>query len=155
MIERGLLSSLQLETVVYAGQRHGIFGDDGVRSGFLLGDGAGMGKGRQIAGIIYDNYIRGRKKHVWLSASADLADDARRDLSDIGASKMPVCNLNDMRYGDLRREFGNGTLFCTYSCLIGSKGGKDLKETRIDQVVQWCGGAQVGVSICNPTVSPC
>eukprot|EP01043_Picozoa_sp_COSAG02_P103307 COSAG02_NODE_39319_length_418_cov_1.188088_2_plen_33_part_01 len=33
-----------------------------------------MGKGRQIAGLIFNN-IRGNKteKHIWLSASADLA----------------------------------------------------------------------------------
>jgi len=48
--------------------------------GFFLGDGAGVGKGRQLAGIIYENWLNGRKKHIWLSASSDLSFDARRDL---------------------------------------------------------------------------
>ena len=30
-----------------------------------VGDGAGVGKGRTIAGIIYQNYLEGRKKALW------------------------------------------------------------------------------------------
>ena len=30
-------------------------------AGFFIGDGAGVGKGRQISGIILDNYARGRR----------------------------------------------------------------------------------------------
>ena len=47
------------ETIV-----HGMTG-----AGFFIGDGAGVGKGRQIAGIILDNYVRGRRRAVWLSTS--------------------------------------------------------------------------------------
>jgi len=43
-----------------------------VRAGFLLGDGAGMGKGRTLAGFVVENIARGRKKHVWVSVSSDL-----------------------------------------------------------------------------------
>jgi len=32
----------------------------------------------QIAGIILDNYARGRTKHVWFSISSDLIVDAKR-----------------------------------------------------------------------------
>ena len=54
-IQHGLISRLQLETVVYAAFRHSIMlkdehGVDFQRSGILLGDGPGIGKGRQIAG---------------------------------------------------------------------------------------------------------
>jgi len=31
----------------------------------VTGDGAGVGKGRTIAGIIYENYLRGRKRSLW------------------------------------------------------------------------------------------
>lgn len=41
------LSILQLEGVQYACQRHQHFLPDGTRAGFFLGDGAGVGKGRQ------------------------------------------------------------------------------------------------------------
>ena len=42
------------------------------RAAFLLGDGAGMGKGRTLAGFVVENIARGRKKHVWISVSSDL-----------------------------------------------------------------------------------
>ena len=32
---------------------------------WLTGDGAGVGKGRTIAGIIYENYLHGRKRSLW------------------------------------------------------------------------------------------
>ena len=38
----------------------------GERAGFLIGDGAGVGKGRTIAGIIFENFLQGRKKAIWV-----------------------------------------------------------------------------------------
>ena len=29
------------------------------------GDGAGVGKGRTIAGLLYENYLLGRRKSLW------------------------------------------------------------------------------------------
>jgi len=43
---------------------------------------------QQIAGIILDNYARGRTKHVWFSMSSDLIVDARRSAILYGVSKM-------------------------------------------------------------------
>ena len=60
---------------------------------FLLGDGAGIGKGRQIAGLIYEQFIRGQRRAVWFSASADLCKDAERDFADIGAGNIPLLSL--------------------------------------------------------------
>lgn len=94
IIDEGRLSALQLEAIVYACQQHENFLPDGSRSGFLIGDGAGVGKGRTVAGIIYENYLLGRKKALWLSVSNDLKYDAERDLRDIGAKKIQVYPLN-------------------------------------------------------------
>ena len=58
LISSGKLSSLQLEGVLYAAQRHQKMLHTGERAGFFLGDGAGVGKGRQIAGLILDSYSR-------------------------------------------------------------------------------------------------
>lgn len=66
----------------------------GKRAGFLIGDGAGVGKGRTIAGIIFENYLKGRKKAIWVSVSNDLKYDSERDLHDIGAAKIQVHALN-------------------------------------------------------------
>lgn len=46
-------------------QQHEILLPSGQRAGFLIGDGAGVGKGRTVAGIILENYLRGRKKSLW------------------------------------------------------------------------------------------
>ena len=70
---------LQLETVIYAAFRHSITLKDGSRSGLLLGDGPGIGKGRQIAGIIFNNFRQDRKKAIWFSVSADLKEDVGLD----------------------------------------------------------------------------
>ena len=53
----GALSNLQMETVVYAGMRHATQLPNGTTAGFFLGDGVGLGKGRQLAGIILDNWL--------------------------------------------------------------------------------------------------
>ena len=66
----------------------------GERAGFLIGDGAGVGKGRTIAGIIYENFLQGRKKAIWVSVSNDLKYDAERDLRDIGANNIQVSHFD-------------------------------------------------------------
>ena len=50
----------------------------GYCKGFLVGDGAGMGKGRTLAGFVLENNSVGRKRHIWVSVSSDLYDDAKR-----------------------------------------------------------------------------
>lgn len=94
-VQSGALSALQLESITYASQQHEQLLPDGSRAGFLIGDGAGVGKGRTIAGIIFENYLRGRKRAIWISVSNDLKYDAERDLQDIGASKIKACNLTN------------------------------------------------------------
>ena len=97
VIDEGRLSALQLESIVYTSQQHDQFLDDGNRAGFLIGDGAGVGKGRTIAGIIYENFCKGRKRAVWVSVSNDLKYDAERDLKDIGATGIDVHFLSKVR----------------------------------------------------------
>lgn len=92
-IRSGSLSALQLESITYASQQHEHLLPDSTRAGFLIGDGAGVGKGRTIAGIIFENYLKGRKRAIWVSVSNDLKYDAERDLNDIGASKIEVHGL--------------------------------------------------------------
>lgn len=125
IIYDGKLSNLQLEAVVYGCQRHmtdlpgandyhgfgrsqsaeGIMEESqAIRAGFLLGDGAGMGKGRTLAGFVVENIARGRKKHVWISVSNDLYEDAKRDLRDLGLSEFAennCFNLGKLPYESL------------------------------------------------------
>ncbi|MDQ3256785.1 MAG: strawberry notch family protein, partial [Acidobacteriota bacterium] len=50
IVTEGRLSTIQLERVIYAGQRHELRLPDGARGGFYVGDGTGVGKGRILAG---------------------------------------------------------------------------------------------------------
>jgi len=96
-INSGSLSALQLEAITYTCQQHDHVLPDGSRAGFLIGDGAGVGKGRTIAGLIFENFLKGRKKAIWVSVSNDLKFDAERDLSDIGTSNIKVYSLNKVQ----------------------------------------------------------
>lgn len=148
LVTAGTLSSLQLEGIVYACQRHQQILPSGSRAGFFIGDGAGVGKGRQIAGIILDNFGRGRTKHIWFSISADLIVDARRDLQDIGCFIKVIegCQQLDRetKVFGLPAGFKEGVLFSTYATLVSSvqKGGplSTTKQSRLKQLVDWCGG---------------
>lgn len=92
-LDAGLLSALQLEAIVYACQRHDIILPDKIRAGFFIGDGPGVGKGRTAAGIVWENYLRGRKKALWVSVSSDLKHDAQRDFKEIGATQIQVIKI--------------------------------------------------------------
>ena len=50
LIDERRLSNVQLEAVAYASQMHDIIMPNRSRAGYLIGDGAGVGKGRTIAG---------------------------------------------------------------------------------------------------------
>ncbi|RHN74383.1 putative chromatin regulator PHD family [Medicago truncatula] len=133
------LSCLQIETLVYACQRHLQHVPSGPRAGFFIGDGAGVGKGRTVAGLIWENWHHGRRKTLWISVGSDLKFDARRDLDDMGASCIPVHALNKLPYTKLdTKSVGvrEGVIFSTYSSLIASS---DRGRTRMQQLVQWCG----------------
>jgi len=56
IVTEGRLSDIQLERVIYAGQRHEQRQPDRSLAGFFVGDGTGVGKGRVLAGIIADNW---------------------------------------------------------------------------------------------------
>lgn len=151
-INAGQLSALQLESITYASQAHDHLLADGSRAGFLVGDGAGVGKGRTIAGIIYENYLKGRKKAIWISVSNDLRYDAERDLRDIGASRIHVYALNKLKYAKINSSENNnikkGVIFGTYSALIGESQSTTGKyKSRLKQLLQWCGEDFDGVIV--------
>ena len=150
-IECGELSALQLEAITYASQRHGCILPSGERAGFLIGDGAGVGKGRTVAGLIYENYLLGRKRALWLSVSNDLKVDAERDLRDIGAGRIEVHSLNKLKYAKISsKENGSikkGVIFATYSSLIGESQSSGKYKTRLKQLLKWCGKDYDGVIV--------
>lgn len=151
VIDRGCLSALQLEAITYAAQQHETFLPNGERAAYLIGDGAGVGKGRTIAGIIYENYLLGRKRSLWFSVSNDLKYDAERDLRDIGAKNIQVHSLNKFKYGKISSKHNGsvkkGVIFATYSSLIGESQSGGKYKTRFDQLLHWCGEDYDGVIV--------
>ena len=119
--------------------------------------------------MIVENWLAGRRRHVWLSVSPDLEHDARRDLRDLtarmeGRVEIPVFSLSKMSYREVGRS--EGVLFCTYSALVSREGlnaaekdrqaaleegdegaaaaasaGGAAKRRRLDQIVAWMRGA--------------
>ncbi|XP_010260806.1 PREDICTED: protein strawberry notch [Nelumbo nucifera] len=141
------LSCLQIETIVYACQRQLQHLQNGARAGFFIGDGAGVGKGRTIAGLIWENWHHGRRKALWVSVGSDLKFDARRDLDDVGATCIEVHALNKLPYSKLdSKSVGvrEGVIFLTYSSLIASS---EKGRSRLQQLLQWCGSEYDGVLV--------
>ena len=104
------------------------------RRGWMLGDGTGCGKGRQVAAIILDHWLRGRRRALWLSASDKLLEDARRDWAAIGGSEADIIPLGKFRQGaDIPQEAG--ILFATYATLRSPA--RQGKRSRLEQIVDW------------------
>ena len=108
------------------------------RRGWMLGDGTGCGKGRQVAAIILDHRLRGRKKALWLSQSDKLLEDARRDWTALGGLESDVIPLGNFRQG-MEIPLDEGILFCTYATLRSPS--RQGKPSRLDQIVEWLAGS--------------
>lgn len=164
ILDDGILSGPQLESVIYAGEAHqthleGWFkpseiagsvvaaneNEEGAfqfRKGWFLGDGTGCGKGRQVAGIILDNWLSGRRRAVWVSKSDKLLEDARRDWMALGGRESDIVPLAKFRQGkDLK--LAEGILFVTYATLRSAE--REGKAARLDQVIDWLGSDFDGV----------
>ena len=137
----GILSDAQLENVVYAGQAHEQMLGNGSRKGYFIGDGTGVGKGRQISGIIMDNFMQGRKKAVWISASAELVNDAKRDWKDLGGNPDDVIDMRGTKLIKNGIQADSGILFGAYSTLANSKN----KDARFKMIRDWLGADFDGV----------
>ncbi len=159
VVRDGLLSEAQLETLIYAGSAFardlpGRFlpVDEGCelkasdeegasyRGGYFLGDGTGAGKGRQIAGILLDRWLRGSRRHIWISKNETLLEDARRDWAALGRLPLDVQPLSRWKLG-APLEMDAGILFVTYPTLRSGR----ADATRLRQILDWAGAKFDGV----------
>ena len=108
------------------------------RRGWMLGDGTGCGKGRQVAAIILDNRLRGRKRALWLSQSDKLLEDARRDWTALGGLDSDVIPLGNFRQG-MEIPLDEGILFATYATLRSPS--RQGRPSRLEQIVEWLAGS--------------
>lgn len=66
--------------------------------------------------------------------------DAKRDLRDLGLDSYAdekCFLLGKLPYDNLAKNYKEGVMFVTYQTLIGKN---KVKKTRMDQLLQWCGG---------------
>ena len=166
VVADGILSDAQLESFIYAGEAHSEFlasswtvdatfdvvaaaredAENAVRfrRGWFLGDGPGAGKGRQVAGILLDNWLKGRRRAVWISKSDKLIEDAQRDWSALGMERLLVTPLSRFRQGTTIR-LAEGVLFTTYATLRTDDRGERL--SCVGQIVEWLGSDFDGVIV--------
>ena len=114
------------------------------RRGWFLGDGTGAGKGRQVAAIILDNWLRGRRRAVWISKSDKLIEDAERDWTAIGGYRSDLVPLSRFRQG-AAIALEEGILFTTYATLRTQARGD--KPSRVQQIIDWLGREFDGVVV--------
>lgn len=146
IITNGELTDVQLEALALAGAAHEVVSPDGRRRGFLVGHGTGVGKGRISAGVILDNWRRGRQKAVWVSENWRLGMDAKRDWSGLGQDPALVFLANKFTSAKPLDKLQKGVVFTTYSTLRGKATSK-RKESRVDQLVNWLGEGFDGVIV--------
>ncbi|WP_066560939.1 strawberry notch family protein [Croceicoccus bisphenolivorans] len=160
LVAKGLLSAAQAETLIYAASAHvrDLPGrlepeDKGCslkasaegqtyRQGYFLGDGTGAGKGRQVASVILDRWVRGERRHIWVSKNEALLEDARRDWAALGGLPIDIQPLASWKLGTpiAMRE---GILFVTYPTLRSGRN----DATRLDQILAWAGDDFEGVIV--------
>ena len=88
LLTTNLLSSSQLDAVGLCCEQHEkVFND--VRSGFLLGDGTGVGKSRIISGIYLENYWCGRRKCLWVTVNQVVASASESEFHVLQEAVLP------------------------------------------------------------------
>lgn len=154
------LSEAQLETIIYAGEAHArdlvgrfssnLAGDrliedregKAYRTGFFIADGTGVGKGREAAGIILDQWNRANRRAIWISM-ADLIEDARRDWTALGGLAIDIQPISNFPLGtSITTE--SGIIFLTYAAL---RSARHDTASRLQQLLDWTGEDFVGVIV--------
>lgn len=160
LIARGVLSAAQAETLIYAASAHsrdlsGLYEPEDrgcalkasgegkcYRMGYFLGDGTGAGKGRQVASAMLDRWVRGERRHIWISKNEALLEDARRDWSALGGLPIDIQPLGQWKLG-VPVGMREGILFVTYPTLRSGRS----DATRLDQLLDWAGEDFDGVIV--------
>jgi hypothetical protein len=146
VVEDGVLSDVQLETVLYACDAHEKHIDLEIptieghaetvraRLGYLIGDGGGVGKGRQLAGIIRNFVSHGGRRVLWVSETEALLEDAQRDWVDLGGRAEEVVPLNRWPV-NTAVPLTEAIIFTTYATLRSKS--QDGVHTRVKQIGDW------------------
>lgn len=144
IIDKGVVSAVQLEAISYAGQSHSQTLPNGTTRGFFLGDGTGIGKGRTIAGMMLDNYNRGRKKAVWVTLNSSLVNDAKRDVKALFGDSDLVMQFEGGEKANKIFDKDEAILVVSYSALSRAF---DKPDSNFEKIVKWLGKDHDGLIV--------
>ena len=142
IVTDGVLSDAQLEAVTRAWQSFDKTLDSGEAQGYFIGDGTGVGKGREIAGIMYESFLRGQNKAVWITKGSNLLADAKRDLGAVIEGDTPILQLEGGKKLAKLDKFNKGVLFATYDT-VGKEHSKP--DSNLNALVKWLGKDYDGI----------
>jgi len=140
IIAEGRISDAQLEAVCLAGRAHETHlpakgTDTSPRRGFFIGDGTGVGKGREISAIILDNQHKGLRRHIWITKdSTKLLAAAKRDFAAVGGDPALVFPLRSTPAGDVVKA-EQGVMLVSFGELRSNRPGR----SRLEQIIAWAG----------------
>ena len=104
--------------------------------GFLLADGPGVGKGRQLSAMMHEYNIASKNvvRIIFLTSSRSLEMSIKDDLDSVAGNCLPVLQLSrDTDGGPIQLD--DGILFSTYRFFSSHTNSVD----RINQIVEWVG----------------
>jgi len=159
--KEGKLSAIAMESVILAGNQHQemiplvytneeraehqrLYGQEPpaqVRAGFFIGDGTGVGKGRQVMGIILDNWLQGRKKAIWISQKPPLINDAKRDADNVAQMANKIFDVSKLKLTS-PIPHAQGIGFISYATLRSKEKATEPGQkpaSRINQLLDWFG----------------
>lgn len=160
-VAKRILSAAQLETIVFAGDAHERYlpgkylpsskslalepseTGEGISARLLLSETepeqAKEDKSRELYST---QWLRGRRKHIWISESASLLDDARRDWKALGGIPIDIQPLSNWKPSEAI-TLGEGILFATYATM---RSGND-EANRLQQILAWATDNYDGVMV--------
>lgn len=123
-IQRGFVSDVQFEAVVYALQAvtqylpGSPFGARGrkVKGGFILGDGTGAGKSNIICAIIMDQWMRGKKRHIIVVERGKHVKHLQESWSMIGGNPKDIMFQGDYSASETIPN-RDGVMITTYALI--------------------------------------
>lgn len=141
-IERGFISDAQFECISYCLQAvttllpGSPLGPRGPRmkGGFIIGDGTGVGKTNEFCGVIMDQWLRGKRRHIVVVERSKHVQHIREGWEMIGGDPRNVLFQGD-RHADDPLPTRDGVMVTTYALI--------RDERRYAALIEWANENEV------------
>lgn len=141
-IERGYISDAQFECITYCLQAVTTFlpgsplGTRGpkMKGGFIIGDGTGVGKSNEFCGVIMDQWLRGKKRHIVVVERSKHVPHIKEAWEMVGGNSRVIHFQGDQHASD-ELPSRDGIMVTTYALI------RDIK--RFNALVEWANENEV------------